>query len=111
MIYIQQKLFDSNDYAPKTLAASALDENGCINGVPIVMTYQGINEHETKFGKDKNCFVIDVLIDGKEDQMIFSAKRLATGLMEMHDKIVGKKILIRGYDQGVKRHYAVDLME
>jgi len=102
---ITQTTIDTNDYRPQTLAASKLDETG------MEFVYKGIHEHETKFGVGKNCFVIDIVANGNENQMIFSSKKLATAFMKNESVLSGKKIRLRGFGVGVERSYKIDILE
>jgi hypothetical protein len=99
-----QRTFDSADYKPATLSASSIGETG------EEMVYLGIEEHETKFGPGKNCFVACIKHD-KYEAMIFSSKKLAQLLRENSEVLMGKRIRVRGISTGVERTYKVDLLE
>lgn len=99
-----QRTFDSADYKPATLSASAISEVG------EDLVYLGLEEHETKYGPGKNCFVV-VVKHEKYEAMIFSSKKLATGFRENSEKMMGKKFHISGFGQGVERTYKVSFEE
>ena len=93
--------FDPLDMKPG-LKASELTDKG------IEFVYKGMREDEGKFGK---FYAIQAEIDGEDEEILFSSKRLAALFTKHGDAFMDKELNLAGYDEGVNRKYKVTVVQ
>ena len=94
--------YDSADFAPENIKASALDDEG------MDFVYRGIRSEDGKFGV---FYALDCLVEGEEKELLFSSKKLAAIFKKHGEDFMGKEINLSGYDEGVNRKYKVRVIQ
>ena len=97
-----ETVYDSSDFAPTNIKASELTDKG------INFVYNTMRSEEGKFG---TFYMLDVVVEGEETEILFSSKKLASLLHKHGAAFEGKEINLAGYGVGVNRGYKVRIVQ
>ena len=91
--------YKTQDYAKPTLKTSQIGPNG------ETIVYRGMRSAMTKFKKD--MFIVDILHNGVEKDMIFNSVKLSKIFSEHNDDLMGASLKIVPSGVGPEREYTV----
>jgi hypothetical protein len=89
---------NTKEYEPRRIPASTISEEG------IEFAYESLDSGNGQFGI---FFMLNGTLENEDIVIVFSSKKLANLFRKNSVKLVGKKIRIKGFGEGVDRNYIV----